>query len=313
MNISVVIPVYNAERFVKKAVFSALEQPEVAEVVLINDGSTDGSLEILELLEKNNNRIKIYHHKNKCNKGRSASRNLGIKKATQPYIAFLDADDFYLENRFKKDVNLFQFNPNIDGVYNMIGVFFYRDYSQDEMSSLNRTGIDEQIHPNELFEMLLSCKKGYFSIDGLTVKKHLFERVGFFNEDLLVAEDTELFYKMALLGNLETGETHSPLAMRGVHEANVFNENNIYDIYRPKMYESLIKWMLINKIDQNKIDLLLNWMWYYRYKNNYRMIKEIRYFFYLFISNPKLLATILSLKYFPLVRLRKQLFPFLFK
>jgi glycosyltransferase involved in cell wall biosynthesis len=76
--VSVIIPVYNAEQFIEKAIASALFFTEVKEVVVINDGSTDGSLELLRQLRKKDDRLNIYHHKGAVNKGRSASRNLGI-------------------------------------------------------------------------------------------------------------------------------------------------------------------------------------------------------------------------------------------
>mgnify|MGYP006195464409 CR=1 FL=1 len=90
MNISVIIPVYNAAAYIEKAVTSALFHNEVKEVVVVNDGSTDNSLAILQKLQQTDNRIKIYHHENNSNKGRSASRNLALQKATQHFIAFLD-------------------------------------------------------------------------------------------------------------------------------------------------------------------------------------------------------------------------------
>ena len=75
MNISVIIPVYNAAAYIEKAVTSALLHNEVKEVVLVNDGSTDDSLAILQKLQQSDTRIKIYQHENNSNKGRSASRN----------------------------------------------------------------------------------------------------------------------------------------------------------------------------------------------------------------------------------------------
>ncbi len=100
-----IIPAYNCDKFIDKAINSALKQPEVTEVILVNDGSTDNTLKIVETLQKTSKKIKIYHHKNEVNKGRSASRNLGIKNAKGNYIAFLDADDYYLNNRFFNDKN----------------------------------------------------------------------------------------------------------------------------------------------------------------------------------------------------------------
>ncbi len=108
LSISVIIPAYNVESFIEKAIMSAIQQSEVNEVVVINDGSTDKTLQIIENLKNSNPKIKIFHHKNRSNQGRSASRNLGIKEATGNYIAFLDADDFYLSNRFSKDQIIFE-------------------------------------------------------------------------------------------------------------------------------------------------------------------------------------------------------------
>ena len=151
MTISVIIPVYNAAAYIEKAVCSALFHAEVKEVVLVNDGSTDNSLAIIQKLQQIDNKIKIYHHKNKSNKGRSASRNLGIKKATQPYIAFLDADDFYLPNRFENDLKVFRDNINCDGVYNAIGVHFYRETNELERHNLEIYSVTEEILPERLF------------------------------------------------------------------------------------------------------------------------------------------------------------------
>ena len=78
-SLSVIIPVYNCELFIEKAIASVLTQTEVTEIVVVNDGSTDKTGLLLNQLQKQNSILKIYHHQNKLNKGRSASRNLGIK------------------------------------------------------------------------------------------------------------------------------------------------------------------------------------------------------------------------------------------
>ena len=130
--VSVVIPAYNAERFIEKSIKSALEQPEVSEVLIVDDGSTDNTESILKKLIAQYQKLKVYYHSGKSNKGRSASRNLGILKAKANYIAFLDADDFYLPNRFLNDKKIFAENNTIEGVYNAIGVHFYRKASNKE-------------------------------------------------------------------------------------------------------------------------------------------------------------------------------------
>ena len=154
--ISIVIPAHNEEGNVSLIrqriadVFSKLEHYKY-EIIFVNDGSTDDSLVILQKLQQSDARIKIYQHENNSNKGRSASRNLALQKATMPFIAFLDADDFYLENRFEIDKQLFESDNTIEGVYNAIGVHFYRDFSDEEHQELSLTTVTEAIPPKELF------------------------------------------------------------------------------------------------------------------------------------------------------------------
>jgi glycosyltransferase involved in cell wall biosynthesis len=102
MDISVVIPVFNAERYVESAVESALRQKETAEVILVEDNSPDNALMICEQLSKLNPRVQLLRHSDGKNHGAGESRNLGIRAARSDYIAFLDADDYYLENCFSK-------------------------------------------------------------------------------------------------------------------------------------------------------------------------------------------------------------------
>lgn len=310
-SVSVIIPVYNGELFIEKAIHSAIKQPEVIEVIVVNDGSTDETQQVLDKLQQSISELKVFHHPNKINKGRSASRNLGIKQASGNYIAFLDADDYYLEHRFSNDSKLFQEYNAIDGVYNAIGVHFYRDPNEKE-NGLELTTVTEKIKDNELFNYLLSGKKGYFSIDGLTVKKSIFNEVGYFNEKLEVAEDTDLILKMAIKCSLYSGVIHKPLAMRGVHCDNVFNQTSLYKKKRSRMYESLINWGIQEKLSRQVIDNLLNWLWYYRNKDNNSLITELLYWVDLIIKNPSLLFSNLAYKYFPLIRQRKKLFPILF-
>ncbi|MFC4817359.1 MULTISPECIES: glycosyltransferase family 2 protein [unclassified Flavobacterium] len=312
-SVSVIMPVYNAAAFVEKAVRSALALEAVKEIVIVEDGSLDNSLQIIRKLQNEDDRIKIYQHLNNSNKGRSASRNLALLKATQPYISFLDADDFYLNNRFTVDELQFKSQPNIDGVYNAIGVCFYRKSNADEQSELEMTTVTESIEPNELFECLLHGKKGYFSIDGLTIKKDVLQQIGYFETHLVVAEDTDWLLKMAMGCVLVSGEIKVPVAMRGVHETNVFNQDSVYKQHRDAMYRSVIGWGLKQNQPKRNIDLLLNFLFYYRNKEKYTLRTEMKYWFNLIIKNPKLVGSSLWIKYCPIIRQRRKLFPFLFR
>ncbi len=116
MRISVIIPVYNAEKFVSQAVESALQFDEVFEILLIEDKSPDNALQVCQQLAEKYERVKLYQHPDKENHGAGPSRNLGIEKASGDFIAFLDADDYFLPNRFDSERELFK-DSKVEGVY----------------------------------------------------------------------------------------------------------------------------------------------------------------------------------------------------
>ena len=94
--ISVIIPAYNASAFIENCINSVLKQTYADfEIVVVNDGSTDNTLEILEALAKRDNRIRVFNQKNA---GVSAARNKAISEARGDFMTCLDADDALLEN-----------------------------------------------------------------------------------------------------------------------------------------------------------------------------------------------------------------------
>ena len=88
ISISVIIPVYNAEKFLRTAVESALREPETSEVILVEDGSSDNSLAICRQLASESSKVRLFQHVDGKNRGVSASRNLGLVKAQSEFIAF---------------------------------------------------------------------------------------------------------------------------------------------------------------------------------------------------------------------------------
>ncbi len=226
--VSVIIPVYNAEKFLEKSVRSAASLDEVGEVILIEDKSPDNCLELCEMLQDKIDKVVLYQHPDKENHGGSASRNLGIKLAKCDYIAFLDADDYYLSNRFLKDERIFTHDSSIDGVYNALGIHYYTEkgkqnflkagYGYQELTTVNKP-----IPPEELFYVLInahSTYKGEFHTNTITLRKEVFERVGAFNDKLAMQEDPHLWRRLAAFCKLVSGEIVEPVAIRGVHDEN---------------------------------------------------------------------------------------------
>nr|WP_314840191.1 glycosyltransferase family 2 protein [uncultured Flavobacterium sp.] len=312
-SISIIIPVYNAALYVEKAITSALQQPEVLEVLVVNDGSTDGSDEILQLIASTTTRVTLLFHPQRINKGRSASRNLGLQHARGTYIAFLDADDYYLENRFSGDLPIFESQLDCDGVYNAIGVHFYRDATLEQQQELALYTITERIKPQDLFENLLLGGKGHFSIDGLTFKRSLIDKVGFFNTHLVVGEDTDYMWRMALVANLYAGSIENPVAIRGVHDANVFDKPFLYQENKLRILDSVLRWSANHGVRTTRLDLILKHIWILKQKQENPLMQDIKYWFNLFLPQQNLMFSSLSIKYFPIIRYRQKLFSFLYQ
>ena len=98
--ISVIVPVYNVEKYLKKCVDSITSQTyKNLEILLVDDGSTDSSGQICNEFEKNDARIKVIHKKNR---GLSDARNAGLDRAKGQYYAFIDSDDYIREDMFEK-------------------------------------------------------------------------------------------------------------------------------------------------------------------------------------------------------------------
>ena len=111
--ISVIVPIYNSEKYLDNTIKSIINQTyKNLEIILVDDGSTDKSYEICKKYQKKDNRIKLFHQKNK---GVSSARNKGIENSNGEYITFIDSDDLIDKRMYEK---LFTaFDNNIDYVF----------------------------------------------------------------------------------------------------------------------------------------------------------------------------------------------------
>ncbi|TZF96181.1 glycosyltransferase family 2 protein [Chryseobacterium panacisoli] len=225
MKISVIIPVYNAEKYVSQAVDSALQFKEVYEVVLVEDKSPDNALQVCKELAEKHDRVKLFQHPDKGNHGAGASRNLGLEKAEGDFIAFLDADDYYLSNRFDAEKELFP-NKDVDGVYGAIGVHYYSEKAKEQYYKIfgdRLTTVYRKHPPRDVFPGQLNMigTFGLFSIDALTIRKSSLKNMEyFFKTHLKLHQDTEFLFRLSYYLNLYPGILDKAVAVRGVHENN---------------------------------------------------------------------------------------------
>lgn len=225
MKISVIIPVYNAEKYVTQAVESALKFPEVSEVILIEDKSPDNALEVCKKMAVIYDRVKLYQHPDKENHGAGPSRNLGIEKANGDFIAFLDADDYYLPNRFDAEREVFK-DPTVEGLYGALGVHYYSEQARDEYYRVfgdRLTTVYGKHDPKNVFPGQLGMKGsfGLIHLDTLTIRKNALYKLDFlFKKTLRLHQDTEFLFRLSYYLDLYPGILDQAIAMRGVHENN---------------------------------------------------------------------------------------------
>ncbi len=215
--VSVIIPVFNAEKYLRNAVESAVVLEEVGEVILIEDKSPDNALQLCNQLAKEFDKVRLLTHPNGENRGAGESRNLGIRKSTLPYVAFLDADDWYLPNRFTRCKEVFQNNNKTDGVYEATG-YYYEETQQLDLSKL--TTVKSFVDPGNLLVTLLKADTGRFHTNAITLKKTIFKKAGMFDPVLRLHQDTHLWLRLAHIGRLVPGEINRAVAVRRVHVEN---------------------------------------------------------------------------------------------
>ncbi|WP_297443991.1 glycosyltransferase family A protein [Sulfurimonas sp.] len=182
MHITVVIPTYNRYEFLRRALYSVLDQSYAAsEIIVVDDGSTDNTASIKEEFPQ----VKYIYQNNA---GVSRARNLGIVNAVHEWIAFLDSDDTWQRDKLKEQVNFHLQNPTI--LMSFTDEKWIRDDKEVKIPKKFKK------YGGEIFEKSLS----YCNIapSSTLIQKNLLDEVGFFDESLEVCEDYDLWLRIAM-------------------------------------------------------------------------------------------------------------------
>lgn len=183
VTISVVMPVYNAENYLKEAIESILNQTyEDFEFVIINDGSKDKSLDIIEKYIIQDERIVII---NKENSGIVDSLNDGLKLAKGKYIARMDSDDIAYLNRLEKQLKVFQKDDSIDLVYTDTMLI---DKDGHEICKSWRPDLNKTLRNLE--------NHNFIPHPSVMFKKNTIVKLGCYTKKRLHAEDLDLWLRM---------------------------------------------------------------------------------------------------------------------
>lgn len=252
-----IIPVYNAGPYVAAAVASALEQPEVREVLLIEDASTDDSLQVCQALEAAHEEVLLLRHPGGVNKGAGPSRNLGMLRASRDFVAFLDADDHFLPGRFEEERRIFGEHPDADGVYGAIGAHFHDPALQKRFATtyaVELTTVRYRVAPEKLFDAHIGlhpgiANLGHFSLDGLTLRRAALDRMPLrMREDLRLRQDTEFIMRSTYHLRLYPGHIDKPVSSRGLHGNNRVTNDPRRPWSKYLLYKALLEWARTERI-----------------------------------------------------------------
>jgi glycosyltransferase involved in cell wall biosynthesis len=269
--VSVVTPVYNAERYVRRAVESAVSLCEVGEVILVEDASPDGALRVCEALSNEYEKVRLVRHPDEKNHGAGASRNLGILHSRFPYIAFLDADDFYLPHRFHRDKEILTADSSIEGVYHAMGIEYEDEIARTIfLSTIGKEqeviALSASVTPEELIFVWLCVHptvKGCFATNSITVRKSVFEKAGFFNERLRLQQDTDLFIRLSAVCRLASGDLENPVSIRGVHQHQRTTNVELQKRCQTERLRFEKRWFAENIRDKRILNAFARTYWYH--------------------------------------------------
>ena len=290
--ISVIIPTYNREKFITECIQSVLDQDYNGnlEVIISDDGSTDNTLEIARSF---NDKVKILEKPKSClTQGVSGTRNRGIKASTQPYICFLDSDDFFLPHHLKKMVVAIEKNPETSFAFCRI-----LDVKEENKLKLFRPWTVLHVFKNDIKNLVVS-RNMIVHTNGLIFKREVFQVAGYFNESYSNDEDGDMWMRINELFNCEFSEhygavyrtnhgisqlTNKPMERRSDSYLNVF-ENALNRYYELELKDKFRKYKLEKILLNHKfIHDKFSWRWRYcllilKFPCSYLCEKKYNYF-----------------------------------
>lgn len=191
MKVSVLIPMYNAEKYISATIENVLKQTWAdLEVIIVDDGSIDNSYDLAKQYESSN--VHIYKQENK---GASAARNLAFEKSTGELIQYLDADDFLSYNKIEAQVKVYS-KINDRNAIVASGILLFDGDLMDTICIPHRQMSTNSY--NKPVDLLIDiCREKYIVQSSIwLVHRDLLTRVGAWNEKLTLNDDGEYFFRV---------------------------------------------------------------------------------------------------------------------
>jgi glycosyltransferase involved in cell wall biosynthesis len=225
--ISVVIPVYNGEKYLAEALESVLSQTYTNyEIIAVDDGSTDGSAAVLARYAE---KVSVIRQENR---DVSAARNAGIRAAKGKFIAFLDQDDWWLPDKLSVQLQAFSTYPEADVVFTNLVKF---NNAGGQRMARDKHRLCLRLRDNNVFRLL--AVKNLLMPSAVMSRKSSLVRAGLFDESFKTCGDYQLWLRMAGRG-MRFRYIPAPLTMYRQHTGNTARHTALMHSDRIKAVES---------------------------------------------------------------------------
>lgn len=268
--ISVIVPVYNEEKRVRKCLKNLINQTlKDIEIIMINDGSQDDSLKILKSYEKKYSNIVVV---DQINEGQGSARNTGIKKATAPYITFVDADDYIKEDMLeilysyvKKDTDivicdLIKKYPNKE--------VYFNNYYDATNNPVNNYIVSHSGPVGRLYKKDLFIKKNLYFLEKCIYEDlSLVPLIGLYARNVIYVNKAYYYYVIrqgSAMNQLEYNDKLDDIFTVFNYLEDKFKQNKKYSIeleylfIEHLLYSASLRFISFNKVRKAKINMILS-------------------------------------------------------
>jgi len=202
--VSIIIPVYNGEQFIREAIDSVLAQTyRPIEIIVVDDGSQDNTAKII----KSYPQVTYIYQKNS---GHGVAKNTGIQHSKADYLSFLDADDLWDAQKIEIQMNYILNNPEIEYVICNMKNFYQPDCIQNQ----------------EIKEKFPDDEQACYTPSGLLIRKAVISKIGGFKPEILEANDTDWHFRAKDEG-IHMANVNKLLVHRRIHKSNLSHHRGL--------------------------------------------------------------------------------------
>lgn len=242
MKLSVIIPVYNGVDFINRSYQSIINQQiDDFEILYVDNNSIDTSVEEIKKLVEVDPRVKLFFQ---TKQGAAPARNEGIKYAQGEYVYMFDVDDELYPNALNKMIQVLDTYSDMDAVFGKR----IKSYSSIEDTVKPEVETDEVIFKSRPYWGLhwFTSLRNFFGTPAFLYRKHVFDQIGFYNEDLRIGEDTALNVKLGMMSKVAFLDSYVYLYFK--HKNSTIqkvksNENMIFHTWLRLTKEHLPFWI----------------------------------------------------------------------